>query len=307
MAIDPRWTSDDIPDLTGRTVLITGANSGLGLASAQVLAARGAQVILAGRNPMKLEQASGSVSGGPRPVLVRLDLSDLSSVRRAAEEVSAAAPKLDVLMNNAGVMAPPLARTADGFESQIGTNHLGHFALTGLLLPLLREARVVTVSSGAHRMGRLDLDDLNYERRRYEAWSAYGQSKLANLLFAAELDRRARGAGWALTSVAAHPGFTATNLQFAGPRIAHNPVGRSLMWATNKVVAQDVRSGVWPQLYAAVGPEVSGGDYFGPTGISELRGHPGLAGRSSQARDASMAAGLWELSQELTGVSFDWS
>ncbi len=304
MAIDPRWTSDDIGDLTGKTVLITGANSGLGLVSAQALALHGAHVIMAGRNPQKLDDALGQVSGPVRPTRLRLDLADLASVRRAAAEVAGLVSQLDVLMNNAGVMAPPRGLTADGFESQIGTNHLGHFALTGLLLPLLRAGRVVTVSSYAHRMARIDTADLNFERRRYEAWTAYGQSKVANLLFAAELDRRAVGTG--LVSVAAHPGYANTNLQYAGPMMAHNPIGKGLVWLANHTVAQSAEAGAWPQLYAATAPAVRGGQFYGPSGIRNLRGHPGLSGRSPVAQDPALAARLWEVSEELTGVAFDW-
>ena len=305
--IKRRWTADDIGDLTGTTVVITGANSGLGLTSAEALAEHGATVIMAGRNPLKLSEAAASV-GGPATSTVRLDLADLESVRRAADEIAEQADRIDVLMNNAGVMAPPLSRTKDGFELQIGTNHLGHFALTGLLLPLLHHeaARVVNVSSTAHTMGAMDLDDLNYEQRKYSAWSAYGQSKLANLLFTAELDRRAAAAGWDLLATAAHPGYAATNLQFSGPGYAQNPIGKGLSWLGNLVLAQSAEAGAWPQLYAAVAP-VQGDDYIGPTGFRGMRGHPGQADRTGAARDEDTARQLWELSEELTGVTYDWS
>jgi len=301
-----QWTSEDIGDFGGRTVLITGATSGLGLASAQVLAAHGAHVILAGRNPQKLNDAEGSISGPIRPTKLRLDLADLASVRRAAAEVKELVPELDVLINNAGVMAPPLSHTADGFESQIGTNHLGHFALTGLLLGHLGGGRVVTVSSNMHHFARLDVDDLNFEHRRYEAWSAYGQSKLANLLFAAELDRRAASAESGLVSVAAHPGYARTNLQYAGPMMSHNPIGRSMVWLANRTFAQSAHVGALPQLFAATAPNVVGGEFYGPSGFRGMRGHPGLSDRSGTAGDAALAARLWSVSEQLTGVEYRW-
>jgi NAD(P)-dependent dehydrogenase (short-subunit alcohol dehydrogenase family) len=305
--MNPRWTAADLPDLDGATVLITGANSGLGLESARALAAHGAQVLMAGRNPQKLSQAASTVTGGPRPVTVQLDLADLGSVRRGAQEVTDRVGRLDVLMNNAGVMAPPLLRTKDGFESQIGVNHLGHFALTGLLLPLLRQARVVTVSSTAHRMGSVNVDDLNYEHRSYSSWPAYGQSKVANLLFTAELDRRARAAGWELVAVAAHPGYAATNLQTSGPWYAQNPVGRLASQGMNLLLGQSAEHGAWPQLYAAAGPDVEGDDFFGPSGWRGLRGHPARSSRSAAAGDTQVAGALWEVSQALTGVVYDFS
>jgi NAD(P)-dependent dehydrogenase (short-subunit alcohol dehydrogenase family) len=299
------WNSSDIPDLTERTFLVTGATSGLGFETAKALAAAGGRVILAGRSPAKLAEAKRSIP--QRTLTLELDLADLDSVRTAAQNLPV--PTLDVLVNNAGVMAPPLGRTADGFETQIGTNHLGHFALTALLLPRMPidggDARVVTVSSGAHRMGTVDLDDLNYEHRRYSPWPAYGQSKLANLLFMAELDRRAQTQGWSLRSVAAHPGYAATNLQFAGPSLAHNPVGRQMTRLMNAVVGQSAASGARPQLYAATMPDVRGGEYFGPDGPFESRGAPKRVDRSKAAQDADVAARLWAKSEELTGVRYD--
>lgn len=294
------WNITDIPDQSGLTILVTGATSGLGYESAKALAAAGADVILAGRSPERLQKAQAQIPQETR--LLVMDLADLDSVRRAADAVDT----LDVLINNAGVMAPPFGRTADGFETQIGTNHLGHFALTGWLLPKLasRHARVVTVSSSAHRMGSIDLADLNYDHRRYSAWPAYGQSKLANLLFAAELDRRAKRAGSRLRSVAAHPGWAATNLQFAGPSVAHNPIGKLVTKLMNAVVAQSAESGARPQLYAATMPDVQGGEYYGPDGLFESRGAPKRVGRTSAAKDEATAAALWDLSEELTGVQY---
>jgi NAD(P)-dependent dehydrogenase (short-subunit alcohol dehydrogenase family) len=301
------WTADDIGDLTGTTALITGANSGLGLESAKALAGHGAQVILAGRDPGRLADAAQQVAG--TPLTLRMDLADLSSVRQAAAEVSDMVQRLDILMNNAGVMATPYEQTADGFERQIGTNHLGHFALTGLLLPLLHHegARVVNVSSGAHRMGSLDPEDLHYEQRDYSSWPAYGQSKLANLLFTAELDRRARAAGWDLLAVAAHPGYAATNLQTSGPWYARNPIGKGFSKAMNLVLAQSAAAGAWPQLYAAVGGDVAGNEYFGPRGRQEMKGNPTRVGRRAEAEDEALAARLWEVSEEQTGVVYDFS
>ncbi len=299
------WNLSDIPDLTGRTFLVTGANSGLGFETAKALAGAGGDVVLAGRSPAKLSQAQLQI---PQETLaLPVDLADLDSVRAAAESLPV--DRLDVLINNAGVMAPPLGRTAEGFETQIGTNHLGHFALTGLLLPRMPvtdgDARVVTVSSGAHRMGTIDLDDLNYEHRKYSSWSAYGQSKLANLLFMAELDRRARAAGWTLKSVAAHPGYAATNLQFAGPAMAHNAIGKQLTRLMNAVVGQSAQSGARPQLYAASMPGVQGGEYFGPDRLFESRGAPTRVDRSAAAKDEQTAERLWDLSEELTGVHYE--
>lgn len=262
--------------------------------------------MLAGRSRQRLDSAQQQIPQETDSLLV--DLADLDSVRNAAEKLPV--DSLDVLMNNAGLMAPPLQRTTDGFEMQIGTNHLGHFALTGLLLakmPVTGGARVVTVSSAAHKMGSMGLDDLNYEHRKYSAWPAYGQSKLANLLFMAELDRRARAAGWSLKSVAAHPGFSSTNLQFAGPAMAQNAVGKQLTRAMNAVIGQSAESGARPQLYAATMPDVRGGEYFGPSDLFETRGAPKRVGRTSAAKDEAVAAQLWGLSEELTGVTYDLS
>jgi NAD(P)-dependent dehydrogenase (short-subunit alcohol dehydrogenase family) len=288
-----RWTADDVPDQTGRTIVVTGANSGLGAAAAEVLARRGATVVLACRNTAKGEAAAARMTGA---VTVRkLDLADLASVR----EFAAATPRLDVLVNNAGVMAVPLQRTADGFEMQLGTNFLGHFALTGLLLPRITD-RVVTVSSPAHRPGRIDLADLNWETRRYRPWLAYCQSKLADLMFAYELDRRLRARGSAVRSVAAHPGYAATGLQaHTGSRFMDG-----LMAVGNRLFAQSAAAGALPTLYAATMPDVVGGEYFGPSGPGEMRGYPRRVGSSKASRDGTVASRLWERATELTGVDF---
>ena len=304
-----KWTDAEIPDQQGRTVLVTGANSGLGLRSAEALARRGASVLMACRNLDKGKEALVAVQAaatGPAPTLVSLDLSELSSVRDCAAEVNDSVERLDVLMNNAGVMAIPLRRNHAGQELQFATNHLGHFALTGLLLPSLlkaSESRVVTTSSQAHRIGRMRWDDLQWQRR-YRKWLAYGQSKLSNLLFAFELDRRAKAAGAPLKSMGAHPGYAATHLQAAGPEMAGSRAMESLMHTANQVFAQSDTQGAWPQLYAATMPDVEGGEYFGPDGIFENQGHPTRVKGTRSARNQADAARLWKVSEDLTGVSY---
>ncbi len=310
-----RWTDTDLPDLSGRTYVVTGATSGLGLETATALAAHSAQVVLTGRDPARLDAAvatATATASGPEPVGQMLDLADLGSVHEAAAQLVADHPTVHVLINNAGVMAPPRGQTKDGFELQIGTNHLGHFALTGLLLPALpvadpaADVRVVTVASGAHRMGSVDPDDLFYDKRTYRPWQAYGQSKLANLLFTAELGRRAREAGAHLIAAAAHPGYAVTNLQFAGPKYAQNSVGRLFTKGMNGVLGQSARAGSWPTLYAATDSHVLSDDYIGPDGWFEMRGHPQKVDRSDAANDMAIARRLWERSQELTGVTYEW-
>ena len=291
-----KWTAADIPSQEGRTALVTGANSGIGLVAARELARAGARVVLAVRDPARGEKAAATIPG-EREVR-RLDLADLASVRELAEGWEG---NLDVLVNNAGVMAPPEGRTKDGFELQIGTNHLGHFALTNLLLSHITD-RVVTVSSTAHWIGKLDLDDLNWERRGYSRWPAYAQSKLANLLFTLELQRRLGDAESRIRAVAAHPGYAATNLQSH----TQNLIQSTVMKLSNLVLAQSDEMGALPTLYAAT-VDVPGGSYVGPDGFREQRGHPELVGRTSAAKDTEAAKGLWELSEELTGVSFPLS
>ena len=309
-----KWTADAVPDQTGRTVLITGANSGLGLRSAEALASHGARVLMGCRNEARAEAARTQVAKlatGPEPVVVRLDLADLASVEACAAEVDATVERLDVLMNNAGLMRIPLARTAQGFEMQFGVNHLGHFALTGRLLPVLLRAtapRVVTTSSNAHKFGRMNWDDLNAEKR-YRKWPAYGQSKLANLLFVHELDRRARAAGTDLVSVAGHPGYAATHLQTAGIELEGGARARLFAGAVafgNRIVAQTDTMGALPQLYAATMPDVAGGDYYGPDGFLEQRGHPKKATGNARSTDTAAAHRLWQVSEELTGVLYPW-
>ena len=307
------WTEIDIPDQSGRVAVVTGANSGLGLATASTLAAAGARVILACRNPERAEEARRHVAAkahGAPPEVVALDLSDLSSVEACAKELADRVDHLDVLVNNAGVMALPLRRTAQGFEMQFGTNHLGHFALTGRLLPLLTAApapRVVAVASNAHKGGSIVLDDLNWERRRYSKWRAYGQAKLANLLFAYELDRRAKQAGSPLVAAAAHPGYASTNLSAGGPIVAGSPLKERIFRLGDFLFAQDAEHGALPQLYAATMPDVLGNDYLGPDGFAEMRGNPVRVRRKAKALDPGVAIGLWAASETLTGVTYDFT
>jgi len=289
----PKWSSSDIPSQAGRTIVVTGANSGLGLSTARELARAGARVVLAVRDTAKGEAAAATMTGD-REVRA-LDLADLASVRAFADGWTG---DLDVLVNNAGIMAIPERRTADGFEMQIGTNHLGHFALTNLLLPHLTD-RVVTVSSTAHRTGTIRLDDLNWDQGGYKPWAAYGQSKLANLLFTLELQRRFDDAGSSLRAFAAHPGYAATNLQSA----SESKLMLALMRIGNKVVAQSEDMGALPTLFAAT-QDLPGNTYVGPGGFQQQRGHPVVVDRSAKASDADVAARLWTLSEELTGVSF---
>jgi NAD(P)-dependent dehydrogenase (short-subunit alcohol dehydrogenase family) len=307
-----KWTVGDMPDQRGRMVLVTGANSGLGLRSAEALAARGASVLMGCRSEAKAAAARdqvAKVATGPEPVVVRLDLADLGSVKACADEVAATVERLDVLMNNAGVMRIPLARTAEGFEMQFGTNHLGHFALTGRLLPVLSKAeapRVVTTASNAHRFGQMRWDDLNAEQR-YRKWPAYGQSKLANLLFMNELDRRAREAGSDLVSVAAHPGYAATHLQMVGPEQEGNRLFGTAVAFGNRVIAQSDAAGAVPQLYAATAAGVEGGDYYGPDGLFEQRGrHPKKVTGNARSSDLAAAHRLWQVSEDLTTVTYPW-
>jgi NAD(P)-dependent dehydrogenase (short-subunit alcohol dehydrogenase family) len=284
------WTAADLPSFAGRTVIITGANSGLGAVTARELAARGATIVMAVRDTRKGERAALQIAG--QVEVHELDLQDLSSVRRFADGVD----KADVLINNAGIMAAPFGLTADGFESQIGTNHLGHFALTNLLLPKLTD-RVVTVSSMAHWPGRIDLDDLNWKNRRYSPWLAYSQSKLANLLFTSELQRRLDAARSPLRALAAHPGYSHTNLQGATGR----KLGDALMSAVTRVVATDADFGAQQTLYAA-SQDVPGDTFVGPR-FGQI-GPTQPVRRSRRAQDAGMAATLWELSEQLTDTRF---
>jgi NAD(P)-dependent dehydrogenase (short-subunit alcohol dehydrogenase family) len=302
-----QWTAEEIPGQSGRTAVVTGANSGLGLASAEALAAAGATVVMACRDTGKADVVAAPMRGRHpnATVLVEpLDLADLGSVRAFAERFGAGHGGLDLLINNAGVMAPPRRFTKDGFELQLGVNHLGHFALTGLLLGRMagrEDARVVTVSSTAHKLGRIAFDNLEGERH-YFRWFAYCQSKLANVLFMAELERRLRAAGSEVKSLAAHPGYADTNLQTAAPPA----LDRVFLTLGNKLLAQNAEMGALPQLYAATRPYLDGGLFIGPDGFEEQRGHPRVVGVASRGRDEASAARLWEVSEALTGVEFDF-
>jgi len=282
--------------MSNRTVIVTGANSGLGRATAAAFAGAGAHVVLAVRNRGKGEAAAAAMHG--RTEVRELDLASLPSIHRFTEAWDG---EIDILINNAGIMIPPLTRTVDGFEVQFGTNHLGHFALTNLLLEQIT-GRVVTVSSSMHKAGRIDFEDLNWERKTYRPNRAYGQSKLANLLFTSELQRRLLAAGSKVIATAAHPGYAATELQGKSA----NPLLNLIMAIGNRTIAQSDESGALPTIYAAVA-DIPGDSFAGPDGLMETRGQPKLVGRSSAAKDAAVAARLWEVSEELTGVRFPLS
>jgi NAD(P)-dependent dehydrogenase (short-subunit alcohol dehydrogenase family) len=306
------WTASDIPDQTGRTAVVTGANSGLGLVTARELARAGATVVMACRSPERGERARDEVAAaatGVDVILERLDLAELASVRELAAKLEAERPRIDLLINNAGIMAPPRGETADGFELQLGTNHLGHFALTGLLLePLLAAlaARVVTVTSPMHAVGRIGFSDLQ-RQRGYNRWLAYGQAKLANLLFARELQARFAAAGVDAISLAAHPGYAATRLQSSGPGAGGGVAARvwtGMLAVGNRIFAQSEEMGALPQLYAATAPDVPGGALVGPSSFDQMRGHPKLVGSTKAGSDMEVAARLWDVSADLTGVDY---
>ena len=301
-----------IPDQHGRRVIITGANSGLGLEAARRLSAAGAHVVMAARTAEKNAGAADTIRKTVPDAslqLESLDLASLASVRAFADRMNAEKTPTDILINNAGVMAVPTRHTTeDGFELQFGTNHLGHFALTAQLLPSLTAAeapRVVTLSSVMHWIGRIRFGDLNAEKK-YNAWLAYGQSKLANLLFAHELQRRSDAAGWGLLSAAAHPGSSRTNLQNAGPQLGRDKPASALVerFMHSPGFSQDAEQGTEPELFAATWASVSGGDYVGPTGAFGLTGPPGRAKQSRRALDQRVAMRLWAASEDLTGIDF---
>lgn len=297
-----RWTEANIPDQTGRIAIVTGANSGIGWDTARALAQKGATVIMACRSVDKANSAAEKirqVDPAGKVVVMPLDLGDLESVRKFAAGFLKQYNRLDLLINNAGVMAPPYGKTKQGFEQQFGTNHLGHFALTGLLLDTLNVtpgARIVTVSSGAHQMGIINFDDLNSERG-YVPMRAYGQSKLANLLFTYELQRRLVAAGQTTLAVAAHPGWTGTNLQ------QHSGIIQQL----NPIFSQQSNMGALPTLYAATAPDVRGGEYFGPDGLWEMRGYPKIVKSNVRSHDQSVAQRLWTVSETLTKVVYPFA
>jgi NAD(P)-dependent dehydrogenase (short-subunit alcohol dehydrogenase family) len=306
-----QWTIDDIPNQRGNVALITGGNSGIGYEAARALAGKGAHVILTVRNAVKGQAAAAAIQRahpGAIAEVMALDLSDLGSVRRFAADFQQRFEALPLLINNAGVMALPYARTADGFEMQFGTNHLGHFALTGLLLPAILAApgaRVVVVSSGLHERGTIDFDNLD-GKRDYKPWRAYSQSKLANLLFAYELQRRFASASVDALAAGCHPGYAATNLQAAGPRMSGSRFGEQISAIGNRLFAQSAAMGALPTLYAATAADIHGGEYIGPLGLLGLRGAPGKVSSSARSHDRALAARLWQVSQQLTGVSFDF-
>jgi NAD(P)-dependent dehydrogenase (short-subunit alcohol dehydrogenase family) len=293
------WTAEHIPDLTGKVAVVTGANSGIGYATARALARRGATVILACRNKEKGEAAVRQIIqeySEAKVELLQLDLSDLASVRRSADEFTSHYNRLDMLINNAGIMRPPFGKTADGFELQFATNHLGHFVLTGLLLDrIIRTplARVVTVSSWGHSLGVIEFDNLNAEKG-YNPGGAYAQSKLANILFTYELQRRFKVAGVDAIAAAVHPGWTATNL----------PVYQRMVRILTPFIGQKPEMGALPTLYAATAPDVQGGSYYGPGSWGGLRGHPTKVQSSDRSYDTAVAAKLWTVSEELTGVRY---
>ncbi|MBA3437195.1 MAG: SDR family oxidoreductase [Thermoleophilaceae bacterium] len=299
------WRTEDIPDQSGRTAVVTGANSGLGLATTRELARRGARVIMACRSTDKGESAASDIRRqAPEAKLdVRsLDLGSLESIQAFANDLDLEAGRLDLLINNAGIMMTPQQTTHDGFELQLGTNHLGHFALTGLLLDTVQSAeagRVVTLSSIEHKSGHIEFGDLQSEDG-YAPRKAYRQSKLANAIFGVELDRRLRAAGSSTISVLAHPGYSDTNLQTTGPT---GPM-KAILKVGNKLLAQDADTGALPTLYAATAPGVEGGDFYGPDGFKEMRGNPTHVDVIPEARDPGVASRLWDISEELTGIRY---
>ncbi len=307
--MNAKWSASDIPDQSGRVVIVTGANSGLGFHTSLMLAAKGARILMACRSLQRGNQAKEDILKAlPHAQLevIDLDLADLESLRPAAEMLRSSLDRLDLLINNAGVMAIPRQVTAQNFERQFGVNHLGHFALTGALLPLLLStpgSRIVNVSSLAHRSGRIDFSDL-HGTRKYSRFGAYSQSKLANLLFTIELHRRLQRIGADTISVAAHPGWAATRLQYAAPSETGSTIELYVMRTLNSLLAQSAEQGALPQLYAATAPDVSGGDYIGPDGWMEMRGHPRKVTAKETALDENTARDLWQVSVAHTGQMY---
>lgn len=305
-----KWTADNIPDLEGKTVIVTGANSGLGFEASKMFADKDAEVVMACRSIERGKNAKDDIEQeieDPYLEVKKLDLADLESVKDFAEEFKANHEELDILCNNAGVMAIPREETEDGFEKQFGVNHLGHFALTAHLFPALIEtedARVVTQSSGLHEKGSINFDDLMHEQN-YSPQQVYSDSKLANLLFAYELDRKIRREGLDIKSIGVHPGYSATNLQTRGPEKSGNKIKKYAMKVANKVIAQSARKGALPMMYAAVSEEAEGGDYIGPGGLGNMRGLPEKQESSEASYETSTAEELWAVSEELTGVDFE--
>lgn len=304
------WSYEDVPSLAGCMIIVTGANSGIGLEATKELVAHGAHVVMACRSMERAEAAQQDVAAftpNGQTTLMQLDLGDLASVRRFANAYLERFDRLDRLINNAGVMAIPRRETADGFEMQFGVNHLGHFALTGLLVGRILEtpdSRIVCVSSNAHKMGKMRFGDLQWERS-YSKWGAYGQAKLANLLFVRELQRRLDKTHADTISVGCHPGWAATNLQLRGPEMEGASVMRKLNVLGNKLIAQSPKAGAMPTVFATTEPTLRGGEYIGPSGFMEVKGAPKRVEPSKRARDEQVARKLWEISEELTGVLFE--
>ena len=303
-----RWTSKDIPDLDGKKVIVTGANSGLGFEASKMFAEKNAHVVMACRSlekgkkaRKKIERKVGEVSLEVR----KIDLASLESIKDFAQEYKANNDSLDVLCNNAGVMAIPRSETKDGFEKQFGINHLGHFALTGHLIDLLLDTEgssVVTQSSGLHENGDIDFDDLMMEEN-YDKWDAYAQSKLANVLFGYELDRKLENKE--VKSVVCHPGYASTDLQYKGPREEGSKIRLGLMKLANTFVAQSARKGALSMMYASTSNDIEGGEYVGPTGLANMRGYPGVQESSDISYDRDVAKALWTRSEDMTGLRFD--
>jgi len=308
------WRTDDVPDLTGRRAVITGITGGLGFSTARELARHGAELVVTARNETKAGKYIDRLYEDVPDVtvdLVTFDLASLADTKRAAAEVAAAYDSVDILINNAGIMATPRNTSVDGFELQIGTNHLGHFAWTATLWPLLKasEARIVTVSSLMHaRATGIDLRTLTPEGspRRYWRWQSYAESKLANLSFALELNRRVKAAGLGVVSVAAHPGYALTNLQKTGTSLGGgvNALAGTAFQQVSRIVAQSAEMGAWPLLMAATDPSLTGGEYVGPSSLGQTRGRPRLVGMTRKARDEDLADNLWSASEAATGVGF---
>ncbi len=297
--INSNWTTENIPDQSGRTAIVTGSNSGIGFEAARALALKNASIILAVRNLEKGEAAKAAIAkeySDAKVDVALLDLSSLKSVNTFAKSFAKENDRLDLLINNAGIMIPPYSKTEDGFESQMGTNHLGHFALTSKLFNLLDktpDSRIVNLSSGAHKAGNINFDDINWEKRKYSAWKAYGDSKLANLYFTFELRRRIEKSDSKVKVVVAHPGYTATGLQKS-----------TFFKALNFLVAQPGPQGALPTLRAAIDPDAKAGDYYGPSGFGEMRGFPKKVYATKLAHDEGIAQRLWDISEELTGTKF---
>lgn len=306
------WSTDDIPDLTGRRAVITGVTGGLGLHTAIGLARKGADLVVTARDTAKADSALARIAKdapGASIDVISLDLADLGDTKRAAADVAKNYDRIDLLINNAGIMWTPESRTKDGFELQIGTNHLGHFAWTAGLWPVLAAsaARIVTVASLAHTtVGSIDLNSLTREgsARKYKRWQSYGESKLANLLFTLELDRRAKAAGIPVVSVAAHPGFAATNLTKTGPSVNGLSLPGIGVHQISRIVGQSAAHGAWPTLMAATDPLLTGGEYVGPSGFRGMRGRPTLVAMTRVARDEELADDVWQTSEAATGVDF---